>query len=187
MGTMRRTMTELSQTDGRQTGRLPLKGIATLLFGAALALSACGGGPESRAVTGEGLTETATAARDARDRAEAVDLAQGVLPRKDLALAYVYQEPGIPLIDESLSLDGGTPVPLRVNQYRVWELEPGTHLLEAWRGDRRLGSRSLRLLPGQVAFFKFAIKNNLGGKLYLIKAGDQEGRVFVRSANFGAQ
>ncbi|WP_413203776.1 hypothetical protein [Rhodospirillum sp. A1_3_36] len=184
---MRRTSTELSQPDGHRSSHLSFRGWAFLLIGAALALSACAGSPEFRAVTADGLSETATAGRDARDRAEAVDLAQGVLPRKDLALAYVYQEPGIPLIDENLSLDGGTPVPLRVNQYRVWELEPGTHLLEAWRGNRRLGSRSLRLRPGEVIFFKFAVKNNLGGKLYLVQAGDQEGRIFVRSANFGAQ
>ncbi|MCF8481449.1 MAG: hypothetical protein K9H25_13530 [Rhodospirillum sp.] len=181
------TKIKLTRTNGAASTAILTRGTAALVFGIALVLSACGGGPESRSVTADGLSETASAARDARDRTEAVDLAQGVLPRKDLALAYVYQEPGIPLIDESLSLDGGTPVPLRVNQYRVWEVEPGTHLIEAWRGDRRLGSRSLRLRPGQVAFFKFAVKNNLGGNLYIVPAGDQEGRVFVRSANFGAQ
>jgi hypothetical protein len=160
--------------------------LASLGLAATLVLAGCGG-PDSRSVTADGMGESSSASGAVRERAQAVDLAQGAIAREEQALAYVYQEPGIPLIDESVSMNGGTPVPLRVNQYRVWELEPGTHILEAWRGDRRLGSRSLRLKAGDVAFFKFAVKNNLGGKLYLVPAGNQEGAVFVRSTNFGGQ
>lgn len=160
--------------------------VLVILAAAALLLAGCGGaGP--RAVTADGLVEQSNDSAEARRRAEAVGLAQSAVPQEDQALAYVYQEPGVPLITESVSLDGGTAVPLRVNQYLVWQIDPGRHILEAWRGPRRLASRALDLAPGETAFFKFATKNNLGGLRYLAPAGPVEGRTFVRQANFGGQ
>ncbi|GEO82967.1 hypothetical protein [Pararhodospirillum oryzae] len=152
---------------------------------ALLILAACGG-PQGRSLSAEEGVGAAQGADSAtRSRTEAVGLAQSGMPRDRMALAYVYQEPGTPLIDETVTMDGGTPVPLRVNQYLVWELEPGPHLVEAWRGTRRLGSRALTLRPEDVTYLKFAVKNNLGGLLYLVPAGAQEGEIFVRSTNFG--
>lgn len=151
---------------------------------AAIVLTACGSSPSARNLSPEGYSRASYAEGQIKEQAEAVGLAQSGIPRAGLGLVYVYQEPGIELNGATLTLNGSDPYALRSGTFLVWEVEPGTHLLEAWRDGQRLASRSVTVGKDRSAYVKYAIKNNMGGLLYLQPSGPQEGRAFVNTSAF---
>ncbi len=157
------------------------------LFGA-LALAACSS-PTSRSISGDGMADGADPSASEQARIDAIALAQGGIPREETTLAYVYHRPGLILAGgETISLDGGPRLPVRNGSYLVWELTTDTnHLLEAWRGTRRLAAQSIVLREGDVAYFLFAEKANAGGIRYFPKVSTPQGRALIRDANFGGQ
>ncbi|MGB0696758.1 MAG: hypothetical protein ACPGOY_13995 [Rhodospirillaceae bacterium] len=172
--------------------RLPVLQIPTfllilLMLGAVALLAGCERPTESRAITAAGPGDLEEADSDTEDRIAALDTARTGIPREEFGLAYVYHEPGIPLLDvESVSLNDGEPQPISSGRYLVWEVSPGPHLLEAWRGDRRLATQTINVFAGEAVYLRYAGKGLYGGVQYLSPVAPNQGRAIISASSLAS-